>query len=45
MSEVKYENGRSIRLFLMDGEPNGRYQAEISTGISRAYKIPRSHIM
>lgn len=28
MSEVKYENGRSIRLFLMDGEPNGRYQAE-----------------
>lgn len=45
MSEVKYANGRSIRLFLMDGEPDGRYQAEISTGITRAYKIPRSLVM
>ena len=45
MSEVKYESGRTIKLFLMDGEPDGRYQAEIPTGISRAYKIPRNHIL
>lgn len=33
--------GKSIRIFLMDGEPEGRWQAEFMTRIVRAYKIPR----
>lgn len=45
MSDVKYPNGRSITLFLMDGNADGRYCVELPTGTIRAYKIPRTMIM
>lgn len=45
MSDVKFEKGRSVRLFLIDGDPNGRYQIDMTAGITRAYKIPRSLIL
>lgn len=45
VGEVKFEKGRSVRLFLIDGEPGGRYQVDMTSGITRAYKIPRSLIM
>jgi hypothetical protein len=44
ISEVKFEKGRSVRLFLIDGESEGRYQIDMVSGITRAYKIPRSLI-
>jgi hypothetical protein len=36
---MKY--GKTIRLFLIDGEPNGRMSCELSNWSGKAYKIPR----
>ena len=33
--------GKTIKLFLMDGEPNGRMTCELSNWTGKAYKIPR----
>ncbi|PQV44760.1 uncharacterized protein DUF4357 [Jejuia pallidilutea] len=33
--------GRTIKLFLIDGEPNGRMTCELSNWTGKAYKIPR----
>lgn len=34
--------GKTIRMFLMDGVPNGRMACELSNWTGKAYKIPRS---
>lgn len=34
--------GKSIRLFLIEGDPNGRWVCELSNWIGKAYKIPRT---
>ena len=39
---MKY--GKSIRLFLIDGDPNGRWACELSNWTGKAYKIPRTLI-
>lgn len=36
---MKY--GKTIKLFLIDGEPNGRMTCELSNWTGKAYKIPR----
>jgi hypothetical protein len=36
--------GKNIRLFLVDGTPNGRWICELSNWTGIAYKIPRNHI-
>jgi len=36
--------GKTIRLFLIDGEPNGRMTCELSNWTGKAYKIPRIKI-
>lgn len=33
--------GKTIKLFLLDGEPNGRLTCELSNWTGKAYKIPR----
>jgi len=33
--------GKTIRLFLIDGEPNGRMTCELSNWTGKAYRIPR----
>lgn len=33
--------GKTIKLFLIDGEPNGRMTCELSNWTGKAYKIPR----
>jgi hypothetical protein len=33
--------GKTIKLFLIDGEPNGRITCELSNWTGKAYKIPR----
>ena len=33
--------GKTIRIFLIDGEPNGRMSCELSNWTGKAYKIPR----
>ncbi|MBL7960900.1 GIY-YIG nuclease family protein [bacterium] len=35
---------KSIKLFLMDGEPNGRWACELSNLTGKAYKIPRIRV-
>lgn len=35
-------HGKSIRLFLIEGEPSGRWKCELSNWTGVAYKIPRS---
>jgi len=35
---------KSIQLFLMDGEANGRWACEMSNWSGKAYKIPRTMI-
>ncbi|HLD52749.1 MAG TPA: hypothetical protein VJA82_05575 [Sediminibacterium sp.] len=37
--------GKTIKLFLMDGDPNGRMSCELSNWSGKAYKIPRIKIM
>ncbi len=36
---MKY--GKTIKIFLIDGDPNGRMSCEISNWSGKAYKIPR----
>jgi len=36
--------GKTIKLFLIDGEPNGRMTCELSNWTGKAYKIPRLQI-
>ncbi len=36
--------GKTIKLFLVDGEPNGRMTCELSNWTGKAYKIPRIQI-
>ncbi|MCD4790490.1 MAG: GIY-YIG nuclease family protein [Bacteroidales bacterium] len=36
--------GKTIKLFLIDGEPNGRITCELSNWTGKAYKIPRIKI-
>jgi len=36
--------GKTIKLFLLDGEPNGRMTCELSNWTGKAYKIPRIKI-
>ncbi|MCQ2011183.1 GIY-YIG nuclease family protein [Sporolactobacillus sp. STSJ-5] len=34
--------GKSIRIFLIEGDPNGRWVCELSNWTGKAYKIPRT---
>jgi hypothetical protein len=36
--------GKTIKLFLIDGDPNGRFTGELSNWTGKAYKIPRIKI-
>lgn len=36
--------GKSIRLFLIEGVPDGRWMCELSNWTGKAYKIPRTYI-
>lgn len=36
--------GKTVKLFLIDGEPNGRIACELSNWNGKAYKIPRTAI-
>jgi len=36
--------GKTIKIFLIDGEPNGRMSCELSKWSGKAYKIPRINI-
>ena len=36
--------GKTIKIFLIDGEPNGRLTCELSNWTGKAFKIPRSKI-
>lgn len=36
--------GKTIKLFLIDGEPSGRMTCELSNWTGKAYKIPRIHV-
>ena len=36
--------GKVVKLFLIDGTPNGRWRCELSNWTGIAYKIPRSMI-
>jgi hypothetical protein len=36
--------GKTIKIFLIDGEPNGRMSCELSNWSGKAYKIPRIKI-
>lgn len=39
---MKY--GKTIKLFLIDGEPNGRMTCELSNWTGKAYRIPRTEV-
>jgi hypothetical protein len=36
--------GKTIKIFLLDGDPNGRLACELSNWTGKAYKIPRNKI-
>ncbi len=36
--------GKTIKIFLIDGDSNGRMSCEISNWTGKAYKIPRTKI-
>jgi hypothetical protein len=36
--------GKTIKIFLIDGEPNGRMSCELSNWSGKAYKIPRINV-
>ena len=36
--------GKTIKIFLIDGDPNGRMSCELSNWSGKAYKIPRVKI-
>ncbi len=38
------ERGKTIRLFLIEGVPSGRWKCELSNWASLAYRIPRTMI-
>ncbi len=38
------KHGKTIKLFLMDGDPNGRISCELSNWTGKAYRIPRGMI-
>jgi hypothetical protein len=40
----KMKFGKTIKIFLIDGEPNGRMSCELSNWSGKAYKIPRIKI-
>lgn len=35
------EFGKTIKIFLINGDPNGRMSCELSNWTGKAYKIPR----
>ena len=35
-------HGKNLKIFLMDGSPNGRWMCELSNWTGKAYKIPRT---
>jgi len=35
------KHGKTIKIFLIDGDPNGRLSCELSNWSGKAYKIPR----
>lgn len=41
---MKMRFGKTIKIFLIDGEPNGRMSCELSNWTGKAYKIPRIKI-
>ena len=43
-SQQKMKFGKTIRIFLIDGDPNGRMSCELSNWSGKAYKIPRIKI-
>lgn len=43
-TETKMKFGKTIKIFLIDGEPNGRMSCELSNWSGKAYKIPRIKI-
>jgi len=40
----KMKFGKTIKIFLIDGDPNGRMTVELSNWSGKAYKIPRVNI-
>ena len=36
--------GKTIKIFLIDGDPNGRMSCELSNWSGKAYKVPRNKI-
>lgn len=42
--QLKMKFGKTIKIFLIDGEPNGRMSCELSNWSGMAYKIPRIKI-
>lgn len=41
---LERKHAKSIKLFLMDADPNGRVMCELSNWNGKAYKVPRSKI-
>jgi len=42
--QEKMKFGKTIKIFLIDGDPNGRMTVELSNWSGKAYKIPRVNI-
>jgi hypothetical protein len=42
--QLKMKFGKTIKIFLIDGDPNGRMSCELSNWSGKAYKIPRIKI-
>ncbi len=42
--ECKMKFEKTIKIFLIDGEPNGRMTCELSNWTGKAYKIPRTQV-
>lgn len=42
--QLNMKFGKTIKIFLIDGEPNGRMSCELSNWSGKAYKIPRIKI-
>jgi len=41
---LKMRYAKTIKIFLIDGDPNGRMSCELSNWTGKAYKIPRSKV-
>jgi hypothetical protein len=37
------KRGKSLKIFMMDGIPSGRWMCELSNWTGKAYKIPRTY--